>query len=743
MNTASSSRLVRHLRRSLLVAGAFALGPASHAQVDVFTNSPPGFPGTGFPYWDTANPGVWSLGAVPTAFQDALFPANPDVPPAALLAVVGLRPDATEVIISNLVPGNPNPIANNLIFLGNYRLNAVTTAPFGVVPAAFLTLNAGHVTVVRNKMVILDTDVSVLSGQLTKLGDGTLIIGTGRTIRSNVLVTEGTFGGTGLVSGDLINQANVAPGNSPGTLHVGGTFKQTKSGRLQVEIASAENFDRLDIGDKAKLNGRLDVTLLNGFRPKKGEKFTFLTAKGGVSGTFARVDAPVWNLLTLRPFYDKARVYLKTVINSFEALPGLTPNQHAVAHSLDGAIYDERSEKLISHLYNRDLNKLPGDFDRIAPEELTSIFTISTSLAQVQSINVQRRTDDLRNGASGFSAAGLAMNGTGPSYSGPVEFRTGPSSSGPVQFRTAAGSAGPVAFRTGVAGPTGDFVRDGKESKEVAPPEARWGVFLAGTGEWVDVSGDGNARGYNLTTGGFTLGFDYKLGPNFALGVLVGYTGTGVDLTDGGSVLVNGGKFGIYATTFGGGWYADVAATGGLNGYDTRRSALQGIARGSTNGGELNVLFGTGYDWKIGALTIGPTATFNYTLVGIDGYTERGSLAPLNIASRNAESVRSAFGFKASYDWKVGGMLFKPELRAAWQHEYGDSSYALDATFANGAGSSFLVNGPEIGRDSLLLGAGCALQLTERTAAYVYYDGELGRTRFVRNAINGGVRVAF
>ena len=82
-------------------------------------------------------------------------------------------------------------------------------------------------------------------------------------------------------------------------------------------------------------------------------------------------------------------------------------------------------------------------------------------------------------------------------------------------------------------------------------------------------------------------------------------------------------------------------------------------------------------------------------------------------------------------------------MRAAWQHEYGDSSYALDATFANGAGSSFLVNGPEVGRDSLLLGAGFALQLTERTATYVYYDGELGRTRFVRNAINGGVRVAF
>ena len=86
----------------------------------------------------------------------------------------------------------------------------------------------------------------------------------------------------------------------------------------------------------------------------------------------------------------------------------------------------------------------------------------------------------------------------------------------------------------------------------------------------------------------------------------------------------------------------------------------QGTARGDTDGGELNVLVGTGYDWKVGALTIGPTATFQYTLVGIDGFTETGSLAPLNIAGRNAESVRTALGFKASYDWKVGGVLVRP-----------------------------------------------------------------------------------
>ncbi|MEI9895288.1 MAG: autotransporter domain-containing protein [Chthoniobacter sp.] len=98
---------------------------------------------------------------------------------------------------------------------------------------------------------------------------------------------------------------------------------------------------------------------------------------------------------------------------------------------------------------------------------------------------------------------------------------------------------------------------------------------------------------------------------------------------------------------------------------DTRRSALQGEARGDTDGGELNALFGTGYDFKKGNLTFGPTASFNYTYLGTNAFTEHGSLAPLDIHGGKGESLRTALGFKASYDWKIGGLLIKPEIRAA------------------------------------------------------------------------------
>src|SRR5258708_35476876 len=110
---------------------------------------------------------------------------------------------------------------------------------------------------------------------------------------------------------------------------------------------------------------------------------------------------------------------------------------------------------------NEALGDLPRDFDRIRAEELTSIFPLGVALENVQSLNIQRRTDDIRSGSSGFSAAGLALNGSGPSYSG--------------------------GFRTGGAGPNGNGSRDDgkgmKEMKSAGPAENRLGPLLPRAGD--------------------------------------------------------------------------------------------------------------------------------------------------------------------------------------------------------------------------------------------------------------------
>jgi outer membrane autotransporter protein len=565
------------------------------------------------------------------------------------------------------------------------------------------------------------TGINTYTGSTTVNG-GALFVN-GSIASPNVFVNhEGLLGGTGTIFGSVFNHGVVKPGNSPGTLSVNGNYTQYSDGDLRIEIGSKSNYGRLKVGGAANLDGSVTAVAVDGYKPKRGDKFTVLTANGGVNGEFDQVKDNFGKntILELGATYKSNSVILEYQRGSFldfARSEGLSYNQRSVARALDNASSDHKEGRLLNFLDQRSLSQLPRDFDRIAPEELAASSEIGISLSNVQNANVSRHSEDLRSGSGGYTASGLSAQGSTVGYSGPIT------------------------FRTGAAGPTG------KESKEVFTPveENRWGAFLTGVGEWVDVSGDGNARGYDINTGGFTLGLDYKITPNFALGVSAGYAGTSADLDGGGRVLVNGGKLGLYATYFTGGFYLDTAVTAGYNSYNSRRDGLGGSARGDTDGGEISGLIGTGYDIKSGGWSFGPTANVQYTYIAINDFQEHGSRAPLHIQNQDQESFRTAVGFRASYDIKLrgGGILIRPEVRAAWQHEFGDDAYTVDASFRSGGGSVFSVDGPEMGRDSLLLGAGVVVLFSDRVSTYLYYDGQLARTNYESHSISGGVRIAF
>ena len=572
----------------------------------------------------------------------------------------------------------------------------------------FKKVNTGRIVVASDHTATGDTQI-----------DGGDLIVNGSIASANTFINRaGLLGGSGLVKGNAFNHGIVSPGNSPGTLTVHGNFTQSAGGTLRIEVAglAASEHDLLAIHGAAHLAGTVRVVRLGGFKLHVGDEVTFLTAAGGVNGTFASKHndfASTGTIVKGEIVYRANSVVLRAVQGSFADAAREhcdSPNDLAVGKALDKAVGRAGSSALINFLNDEPLDKLCRDLELIAPDELTSIYNLGVSLANVQTANLERRTADIRDGSSGFSSSGYAMSGSAGSTSGTL----------------------------GVAGPAG---KGGKEL--LAPADPRLGFFVTGVGEFTKLGDTANARGYDLTTGGFTLGVDYRLTPNFALGVMAGYARTGIDLSRNGRITVDGGKLGIYATYFTGGFYADAAVTGGLNGYETRRTALRGTARGSENGGEVNALLAGGYDWKSGAFSVGPTASLQYTHIGIGGFTEHGSLAPLTYGAQRAESLRSAVGAKASYDWHIGGVTVKPEVRAAWQHEYADGDYVFSARFAKRAGGTFTVNGPEKDRDSLLLGAGVAVLWNERTATYVYYDGEIGRNNYDSNNVSGGVRLSF
>ena len=698
-------------------------------------------------FWDGRTDGLWTDANWATTAADAQTTLTPSAITDVTFSIsTGAQNQNTALgqnfTIHSLTVNDPIAVTIGSGAGGPFTLTIAGNAGTGITvnTGSHLTVNANVVLGGASDTIAVNgTGVAFLNGALgatnglNKIGSGALFLNGVTT--GNVQVVQGVLGGTGSISGNVTNAAAVSPGDAPGTLKVGGNYTQLPGAVLVIGIGGTApgQFDALQVAGKVQLNGALELLRLNNFTLTRGEKIPFLSAGQGISGGFTTVISPFTGHGLLQPtlIFGPNSIVLEDAQSSFAAFAGaarLSPNEISVGRALDGVVSDRRADALINYLDAQSLGKLPGDLVKIDPEQLTSMFAVAIAEANVQSLNLQRRTDDIRSGSTGFSAAGLAMNGINQgSYSGPVELGA-----------AAAGPSGP----------------DGKMSKEVVPPpvDQRWGAFLSGTGEWVNVGDTDNARGYNLESGGFTLGVDYKVCPNFAVGVSFGYTGTTADLTDRGRVWTNGGKVGLYSTGFIGGWYVDTAANGGYNSYDTRREGLGGEARSSTDGGEFNGLIGTGYDIKKGLFTFGPTATFNYTYVGLDGFTEHGSLAPLNIHGSDEESERTALGVKVRYDWKVGHVLIKPELRAAWQHEFGDATYALNSSFASGAGGAggaggasdvFTVDGPKIGRDSALLSGGLAVQCSERCSTYVYYDGVLGCSNYHSSSVTGGLRVDF
>ena len=101
---------------------------------------------------------------------------------------------------------------------------------------------------------------------------------------------------------------------------------------------------------------------------------------------------------------------------------------------------------------------------------------------------------------------------------------------------------------------------------------------------------------------------------------------------------------------------------------------------------------------------------------------------------------------KASYDWKVGGVLIKPDLRAAWQHEYADTSYSIVSSFVAQPGvdptTLQQVTGPAIGHNGLRIAAGATVLWNERISTNLFYVGEFANN-YQFNGVFGGFRVTF
>jgi outer membrane autotransporter protein len=570
-------------------------------------------------------------------------------------------------------------------------------------------------------------DAGGVGGSLIKVGTGTLTLSGintftgGTTLNAGALVVNSAQAlGLGNV---VINGGALSAGAR--VINVRGDYTQNPGGTLQMQVAGAAagQYDTLTIGRNAALGGTLQVLSL-GYRPKPGDQLTLITAGGVISGRFAHFLDPFSTgpeSATVNLVYGRNSVLLEIVNAGSPSVPGTvttdfssfarTPNELAAANLLDAVQLEGSAGKLISFLNKEPFFNLANDFDKISPDSLSAFYEISFSNADIQRLLLEDRLQGLRDGSNGFSS-NMNLNGASVNLESRVD-------------------------------------ADGKAAKSVVAPalqparENRWGVWVSGFGDFVNVDGDGNGQGYNFATGGVSIGADYRISDQLAIGVMGDYSHTWTSLQNGGNIDVNSGRGGLYATWYDHGVYLDAAIYAGHNNYNSSRSGLGGLAAGNTGGTEWSTFISGGYDFHFGALTVGPIAALQYTYANIGGFTENGSLAPMQIESNWVDSLRTEVGFRLFYQWRVGKVVVEPSIRAAWEHEYLYSAIPVTAGFAGISGPQATFFGPAEGHDSAIVSVGVSVRWSPALTAYVSYDGQLWRGNYDSNAVTGGVSLSF
>jgi uncharacterized protein YhjY with autotransporter beta-barrel domain len=287
----------------------------------------------------------------------------------------------------------------------------------------------------------------------------------------------------------------------------------------------------------------------------------------------------------------------------------------------------------------------------------------------------------------------------------------------------------------------GKGVLDSK--KDILRPglDNHWGVFVDANGIFANANSANMLPGYNAESGGITAGLTYKWNENFASGIYTGYQGTyskmgasGSGLGTGSTLIDNAVRFGVFGTygqKDGKGLYLNGLAGGAYHNYQATRviqyTGMNRTANSTPGAGELDTMLATGYDIQRGKFTFGPTASLQYTYLGVNSVKETGAQSlNFNSGGWNSSSMLSSVGGHVAYNWMPReGVVVVPQLSLSWQHEFLQNPY--DITGNLGGTSPTFSNTSTTGiRDYLYTGVGFTVEFGKKWNTSFFYNAAAG-----------------
>ncbi len=175
------------------------------------------------------------------------------------------------------------------------------------------------------------TQTTVVDGPVTNAAGGAVTALHDVTFNDLVDGPGGFFG-----AGTITFAGGMSPGASPAAVSFESDVAFADSATLSIELAGAElgiQYDSLQIGGAATLDGALTVSLLDAFIPGFGATFEILTAAGGISGKFADTVLP-----DLAGNLDWEVSYLANSVQLAVILPG-DFNHDAIVNAADYIVW--------------------------------------------------------------------------------------------------------------------------------------------------------------------------------------------------------------------------------------------------------------------------------------------------------------------------------------------------------------------------------------------------------------------
>ena len=360
----------------------------------------------------------------------------------------------------------------------------------------------------------------------------------------------------------------------------------------------------------------------------------------------------------------------------------------------------------------------------LLPEETLSQGASLDQVTAVQFDNIDTRMTELRGGAEGFSADGLALAFGGKG------FNLG-------MLRTLLNGQQEEKEEPSVGG-SGDLI-------------SPWGGFVNGSytsGNQSTAESGGRKNDFKVI--GITGGVDYRKSANWVLGAALGYNAFDSDLADNGTLATKAITLSAYTSFYPiEKLYVDTRVSFGKTKIDSTRrifirNLIDATASGSTDVAQYSVAAAMGYQLNRGAWNFTPNASLRYARSNVDGFTETGAGDNgAQFASQTSDSTQVSLGVQLSRAISLSHGVLLPQFDVALTRELNAQGFELDASLLGAPNVHIRTRAEAPDHSFGNIGLGMVFATANGRQFYFSYRRLLATEGVERGTINLGGRFEF